>query len=228
MRTRILTVTSSAQVARNLADELQWDYAVTWCRSPDDIAVDAAVQFDLVVLDMSRNSDAGLRFVKQVRLEGDIPILAMCPAIESALKSAVLRAGADGILAPTVGSEELLARIEAHLRRPVFRRSGPLSNGGIVLDLDARRCEVQGEETALTRIEFDLLAAMISRRGATLTRAWLAKNVLHDRSRSAERNLDTHVSHLRRKLGTEGGEIETVRGTGFRLRAAPERASPDR
>ena len=97
----------------------------------------------------------------------------------------------------------------------------------MVVDLDARLCTVRGGEVKLTRIEFDLLAALVLRRGATVARRWLATNVLQDSVKSAERNLDAHVSHLRRKLGPAGAMLKTVRGSGFRMSGPSERASPE-
>ena len=93
-------------------------------------------------------------------------------------------------------------------RRPGHRSRGPAA------------CTVGGEAVELTRVEFDLLAALARRPGAAITRAWLVENVLDPERDGTERTLDVHVSRLRKKLGRRGrGCVATVWGVGYRLDA---------
>ena len=76
---------------------------------------------------------------------------------------------------------------------------------------------VDGAAVDLTRVEFDLIAALASRPGAAVSRAWLVEHVLDSARDGGERTLDVHVSRLRRKLGRAGALIATVWGVGYRL-----------
>src|SRR5262249_44173522 len=92
--------------------------------------------------------------------------------------------------------------------------------GSICLDLGLFTAQAKGRELPLTRLEFDLLAYMMQHAGRVVSQEELAARVLRS-AYSAESSLvRVHVSHLRRKLGTSGQMIETVRGRGFRFREA--------
>ena len=91
--------------------------------------------------------------------------------------------------------------------------------GELAIDLAGRGVRVADEAVELTRVEFDLLAALARRPGAAITRAWLVENVLDPERDGTERTLDVHVSRLRKKLGTAGAAIATVWGVGYRLDA---------
>jgi two-component system response regulator MtrA len=112
--------------------------------------------------------------------------------------------------------EELVERVRARLRRPLLQRQSLVEAGPLQVDLDSREVRVLGKPVELTRVEFDLLAALARRRGASVTRQWLAEHVLDPEREGTERTLDVHVSRLRRKLGP-GKHIETVWGIGYRL-----------
>jgi two-component system response regulator MtrA len=112
--------------------------------------------------------------------------------------------------------------VRARLRRPVLQRAGALSFGPLDLDVAGRRAEVDGEEVALTRVEFDLLAALAKRPGTAVPRDWLAEHVLDPERDGTERTLDVHVSRLRKKLGAAGRQVVTVWGIGYRLDATGE------
>jgi len=123
--------------------------------------------------------------------------------------------------------EELLARVEARLRRPEMRQTARVEVGRLVLDLEARTAAVDGEAVALTRLEFDLLAALARKPGAAVSRSWLVDHVLDAERDGADRTLDVHVSRIRRKLGPAARQLATVWGVGYRLEphAMPEEPS---
>ncbi len=83
--------------------------------------------------------------------------------------------------------------------------------------MDARRVRVASAEVELTRVEFDLLAALARRQGSAVPRAWLVEHVLDPDREGTERTLDVHVSRLRKKLGSCGRHVATVWGVGYRL-----------
>jgi two-component system response regulator MtrA len=180
-----------------------------------------ANSFSLMILDLMLPGAHGLDVLKDLRRGSDLPVLVLSARNDTTDKVRALQLGADDYVTKPFWPQELLARIHARLRRPVLQRSGVLEAGDLVIDLAGRKARVRGEEVELTKVEFDLLAALAKRPGAAVSRSWLAENVL-DRDRDGtERTLDVHVSRLRKKLGPCGERVATVWGVGYRLEVSP-------
>jgi two-component system OmpR family response regulator/two-component system response regulator MprA len=144
-------------------------------------------------------------------------MLTALDAVEDRVKG--LRAGADDYLPKPFAFDELLARIEALLRR--VDRSGSadvLQDGPLRVDPAAQACTYDGEEVSLTPTEFDLLAYLMARRGQALSRDTIHRDVWgHDFDRGTNL-IDVYVNYVRRKLDDVGcpSPIDTVRGVGYR------------
>lgn len=136
---------------------------------------------------------------------------------ETRIKVRALQLGGDDYLTKPFWPEELIARVEARLRRPTVDRHDRVQAGGLMLDFTARRLSLDGREIELTKVEFDLLAEIARRQGAAIQRIWLAEKVLDPLRAGTDRTLDVHVSRLRKKLGPYGGCIATVWGVGYRF-----------
>ncbi len=115
---------------------------------------------------------------------------------------------------------ELVLRVKAVLRRGLAIEVESLSVGRIRIDPPRHRCYVDGEEVALTPIEFKLLAYLMARPGRVQSRERLMADVWSANA-TESRTLDMHVLRLRDKLGQARAQLETVRGVGFRLVDAP-------
>jgi DNA-binding response OmpR family regulator len=172
---------------------------------------------DVVLLDMGLPDRDGLAVCRGIREISRVPILAVTGrgAVEARIRG--LRSGADDYIVKPFLVEELLARMDAVLRRTRGLGVAPtVVAGDVEVDLSRRSVTVAGEPVTLARKEFDLLAALARREGAVVARDELLDEVWGSVDASARRTLEAHVGLVRSKLGRPGA-IVTVRGVGYRL-----------
>jgi two-component system response regulator MtrA len=220
MADRVLVVEDDERLGRQVVDSLaEAGYDPHWIREGRAVTPDAIEGASLVVLDLMLPGEHGLDVLKRLRRTSDVPVLVLSARNETADKVRALKLGADDYVTKPFWPDELLARVAARLRRPALQRSTLVRSGGLSVDLDQRRVSVGGAPVDLTRVEFDLLAALARRLGSAVSRAWLAENVLDPDREGGERTLDVHMSRLRKKLGAAAGAIATVWGVGYRLEA---------
>ena len=171
----------------------------------------------LVVLDVMMPGPDGLQICRKIR--GRVPILLLTARSSDIDKIAGLRLGADDYVTKPFNPDELVARVEAILRRV---RSGPevqlgrIELGHLVMDLDRREATIGGEVVSFTPKEFDLLATFARFPNVVLDRDRLL-DLAWGTSFYALRTVDVHVARIREKLKGSGLRIETVWGTGYRL-----------
>jgi DNA-binding response OmpR family regulator len=164
----------------------------------------------------------GFDVCRQLRERSDVPIIIVTARGEEADRVVGLELGADDYVVKPFALRELIARIRAVTRRTGSSRGGddePVRVGGLTVDERARRASLDGHELQLTPKEFDLLAALARDPGAAISRRRLLEDVWETSWYGSAKTIDVHVASLRRKL-EDPGWIETVRGVGFRLRAA--------
>jgi DNA-binding response OmpR family regulator len=173
---------------------------------------------DLVLLDMGLPDQDGLALARQIRQLATVPIIAVTARRDEASVVSALRAGVDDYVTKPYRLAELMARIDAVMRRFGHAVPVPVEQvGDVRLDHGARRVWAGEVEVSLTRKEFDLLAALVQAGGDAITREALMESIWDTSWIGASRTLDVHVSALRTKLGRPG-LIETVRGIGYRIR----------
>jgi two-component system response regulator MtrA len=215
---KVLVVEDDERLGRQVADTLaEAGYEPVWIRDGRSVAREHVEGASLVVLDLMLPGEHGLDILKRLRKESDVPVLVLSARNETADKVRALKLGADDYVTKPFWPDELLARVAARLRRPALQRSSTVRAGDLTVDLDQRRVAVGGEPVDLTRVEFDLLAALARRHGAAVSRVWLAEHVLDPEREGGERTLDVHMSRLRKKLGAAAAAIATVWGVGYRL-----------
>ena len=215
---KVLVVEDDERLGRQVADTLaEAGYEPVWIRDGRSVAREQFEDASLVVLDLMLPGEHGLDILKRLRQESDVPVLVLSARNETSDKVRALKLGADDYVTKPFWPDELLARVAARLRRPALQRSSTVRAGDLTVDLDQRRVVVGSEPVDLTRVEFDLLAALARRHGAAVSRAWLAEHVLDPEREGGERTLDVHMSRLRKKLGGAAAAIATVWGVGYRL-----------
>ncbi|MGW2013555.1 winged helix-turn-helix domain-containing protein [Streptomyces sp. NPDC001927] len=181
-------------------------------------ALNAHHEADLVLLDLDLPDLDGLEVCRGIRTVSDTPIITVTARGNELDRVLGLQAGSDDYLVKPYGFRELLARIEAVMRRsaPRTRTAHAISHGPLHIDASTREVTLDGDAVELTRKEFDLLHLLAMRPGAVVSRRQLMAQIWDDTWSRRGRTIDTHVSSLRGKLGSSSWII-TVRGVGFRL-----------
>ena len=176
---------------------------------------------DLLVLDLMLPEISGYEVLRRLRRAGgDMPVLIITAKGEEADKVQGFRLGADDYVVKPVGVLELLARVEALLRRTQPKATKAVYRfGDLEVDGDRRTVAINGAEIELSPLEFDLLNTLAQRRGNLVSRAELLKEVWGYRSNIESRTVDTHIAKLRAKIDRgDKSRIVTVRKKGYRLR----------
>jgi two-component system KDP operon response regulator KdpE len=157
---------------------------------------------DLVVLDLGLPDLDGVEVCRQMRQASSVPILVLSARGAEGDKVAALDAGADDYVTKPFGSEELLARIRAALRRSdsAATTSGPIVRGALVIDRDRFRVLRDGEEVRLTPKEFELLTYLAQHPGRVLTHRTLLKAIWGPHATDQPEHLRVLVGSLRKKI----------------------------
>ena len=234
MGRRILVVEDEATIADAVAARLRSEgYEVTVAR--DGLAgVDLAGTWhpDLVLLDLMLPGLDGLEVCRRIQKDRHVPVLMVTARDDDTDLVVGLAVGADDYLTKPFSMRELVARVQALLRRVDALAGQPpvpdLHIGDTDIDVAGRRVYQRGELIHLTPTEFDLLVALVERPGRVLTRERLLVEVWGYRDGSGARTVDSHVRALRRKLGDD--VVRTVHGVGYALGETepdePARAEP--
>src|SRR4051794_27829284 len=174
--------------------------------------------YDLVILDVMLPKMDGFEVLRQIRRRSAIPVIMLTARTEPQDKIQGLNAGADDYLAKPFSPDELLARIQAVLRR-VGRGSvlkpDVIETNGVKLNPGTREVFRGGVPVDVTSIEFEILEVLIRSAGQVVSRDDLARFLYNRQANPLERALDVHVSHLRKKLERRRRLIRTVRGVGY-------------
>ncbi|MEP6719696.1 MAG: response regulator transcription factor [bacterium] len=183
--------------------------------------------FSIVVLDVMLPGLNGFEVLRRIRAGSKVPVLMLTARGDDVDRIVGLEIGADDYLPKPFNPRELVARIQAILRRsqastaPQQRaqdQPGTVTAGDVELDLGTRVGRRNGEVVELTAVEFDLLEKLLRAAGRIITREELSQEVLGRSTSPFDRSIDMHISNLRKKLGHQQGEVErikTVRGVGY-------------
>lgn len=223
MERRVLLVEDEPGLQMTLSDRIRDEgYDVeTAVNGLEGFKKAAANSFDLIILDVMLPLKSGLDVCRDLRQrEIETPILMLTARTQTFDKVVGLKIGADDYLTKPFEVTELLARMEALLRRPGLRSSAIYQFGSI--RFDARRTELlrEGKRLLLSAREFQLLQYFIEHRGETVPREELLRIVWGYESAPATRTVDVHVAWLRQKIEEDPKQpkwIVTVHGLGYRF-----------
>ena len=230
---RVLVVDDEADIVALVAYHLaKSGYRVSTAASgPDALETARRERPALVVLDLMLPGLSGYEVLEQLRAGDatrDIAVLMLTARREEQDRIRGLSLGAADYLTKPFSPPELVRRVAAILRRVGASGAGAsnkLVAGPLEIDTAAHVVRVEGEPVELTPTEFKLLLTLAERRGRVQARAHLLQTVWDAAPDIQTRTVDMHVQRLRAKLGVAGDLVETVRGFGYRLRAAPARGA---
>jgi DNA-binding response OmpR family regulator len=224
---RILIVEDNPDLAFGLRNNLEIEgYTIdTAADGLSGLERARAWQPDLIILDLMMPGLDGFRVLRTLREEGiETPVVILSAHGQEADKVRGFRMGADDFVTKPFSLLELLARVEAVLRRAATLPKGAAADvmrfGAIEIEPNAQRVMRLGKDVALTPREFALLMALVRRNGAVVSRQQLLREVWGHHREVMSRTVDTHIAELRRKLEDDPSQprhILTVRKTGYRL-----------
>jgi two-component system KDP operon response regulator KdpE len=224
---RVLVVEDERHIVRALKIILRNEgYAVEPAETKADaLASLAAHPPDAVVLDLVLPDGQGVEIVEDVRRWSRLPIVVLSAVGDEREKVRALDAGADDYITKPFGTDELLARLRAVLRRSSEAGGSPrLELGDLTIDLADRRVTRRDEEVHLTPIEFDLVRVLAQHHGRLVTHRQLLQEVWGPEYGEETHYLRVHVAHIRAKLEPDPARPQyliTEPGVGYRLRDQP-------
>ncbi len=225
---RVLVVDDEVALAELVRGYLaQVGHEVTVCHTgPDAVQQARAVRPDVIVLDLGLPGLDGIEVARQVRTFSDC-YLVMLTARDDEVDTLVgLSVGADDYITKPFSPRELVARVQAMLRRPRTPSDGTVAEapdlrfGALRIDVAGREVHLDAEPIPLTRTEFDLLATLAARPRRAFGRRRLVEEVWGENWVGDEHLVDVHIGHIRRKLGDDPARpryVRTVRGVGYRM-----------
>jgi two-component system alkaline phosphatase synthesis response regulator PhoP len=223
---RILIIEDNADLAFGLRTNLEVQgYDVELAQDGlEGLRIAQQIAVDLIILDLMLPTLGGIDVLKKLRkTDNKTPVLILTAKGNEVDKVMGLRLGADDYVTKPFGLMELMARVEALLRRVAVSGNGSRRNyqfGSVEIETESRRVTREGVEIDLTPKEYGLLLALIERDGAVASRIELMSEIWGHSSAVVSRTVDTHVAELRRKLEKDPSQprfIVTVRKTGYRL-----------
>jgi len=223
---RVLVCDDEPQIARALRVVLrEAGFDVVLAATAADALDRAAISPpEAAIIDLVLPDDDGVEVCRRLREWSDMPLLVLSALGDEENKVRALEAGADDYVTKPFGPRELVARLQAALRRAGAGNDAPAVRvDGLEVDLAARVVRRSGEEIHLTPIEFDLLRVLTRNRGRLLTHRFLLTEVWGPGYAEDTPTLRTHIANLRRKIepadDAEPRLILTDPGIGYRLRA---------
>lgn len=219
----VLLIEDDSAIAEEIVGELMGHGFEVRHEETGDAGLTSALtgEAHVMVVDRLLPGMDGLSVIEAVRQHGirtPVLVLSALSAVDDRVTG--LKAGGDDYLTKPFAMEELMARVEALLRRPDDTRSTTLRVGPLSMDLIERRVWRDGREIELLPREFRLLEYLMRRPGQVLTRSMMLEDVWQYRFIPRTNLVDVHIGKLRRKVDAPGEEplIRSIRGTGFLLR----------
>nr|WP_065868355.1 response regulator transcription factor [Streptococcus mutans] len=216
--TRILVIDDDADILTLIKNTLQLqNYLVKTFVSANQVDRSKLADYDLILLDIMMPDVDGLSFCRDIRNLVDCPILFLTAKSQEADVVTGLSYGADDYICKPFGVQELLARVDAHLRRERREHHASLVLEPIRFDLSAKRVTAKGKRLDLTKSEYEICELLAKRRGQVFSKDQLYDYLYAYEERGTPAAIAEHIKNIRAKFRTIGLEpIETVWGIGYK------------
>lgn len=221
--TKILMIEDDFMIAESTLTLLRYhQFEVEWVNNGvDGLSLLTKHNFDLVLLDLGLPMMDGMQVLRQIRQRSVLPVLIISARDQLQNRVDGLNQGADDYLIKPYEFDELLARINALLRRghaetsQLKNQSQLLKNGDLVLDVEQHLATFKGQQIELSNREWAILIPLVSHPNKIFSKANLEDKLYDFDSEVTSNTIEVYVHHLRAKLGKDF--IRTIRGLGYRL-----------
>ena len=226
VKSKILIVEDERKIAELIADFLELDGFDTKIVSDGGIAIQELKAFEpnCVVLDLMLPNKDGLTICKEIREFSNVPIIMLTAKIDEIDRLKGLKGGADDYVCKPFSPKELVARVEAILRREqtyrTVAKNETFEYKQIKLDIDEFSCYVDDTLITLTPVEFRLLLALVKAPKTVLSRDQLMSHCYQDGRVVSDRTIDSHMKNVKQKLSvklTNDTVIQAVYGIGYKI-----------
>ena len=221
---KVLVVDDAPEIVRLTRDYLEHAgfVVVSAGNGVDALRLARTERPDLVVLDLGLPGRDGLDVTRELRRDGNVPIVMLTARSDETDKLVGLELGADDYVTKPFSAKELVARVRAVLRRSLAAQEPHerVSAGAVEVDVQRMRVTVSGRPVDLTPTEFQIVLALARQPGRVFTRSQLLDSVHGEAFEAYERAIDAHVKNIRRKIEPDPRAprfIETVFGVGYRF-----------
>ena len=224
---RVLLIEDDQRLLDTLAAHLrEAGYAVDASRDGiEGLYLGEEFPIDLAIIDLGLPEMPGLDVIRELRSRGrDFPILVLTARSEWQDKVAGLEAGADDYLTKPFHIEELMARVNALMRRSGGHARPRIQLGPVTVDLSSQRVYLNGDEIELTTFEYKVLNYLVMHPGEVVTKTDLSEHIYEEDADRDSNVIEVFIGRLRRKIDPDGtlNPIETLRGRGYRLVLEPD------
>jgi two-component system, cell cycle response regulator CtrA len=224
---RVLLVEDNKETAQSINLMLKSEGLNVYTTERGEEGIDLAkmYDYDIILLDLNLPDMPGyevLRSLHMSRVAIPILILSGLASIEDKIRG--LGLGADDYLPKPFHRDELVARIHAIVRRSKGHAQSRITTGDLVVNLDAKKAELNGEPIRLTGKEYEILELLALRKGSTMTKEMFLNHLYGGLDEPEAKIIDVFICKLRKKLSASGGHdyIETIWGRGYTLREPAE------
>jgi two-component system, cell cycle response regulator CtrA len=224
---RVLLVEDDKETAQSINLMLKTEGLNVYTTERGEEGIDLAkmYDYDIILLDLNLPDMPGyevLRSLQMARVAIPILILSGLASIEDKVRG--LGLGADDYLPKPFHRDELVARIHAIVRRSKGHAQSRITTGDLVVNLDAKNAELNGEPIRLTGKEYEILELLALRKGSTMTKEMFLNHLYGGLDEPEAKIIDVFICKLRKKLSANGGHdyIETIWGRGYTLREPAE------
>lgn len=223
MKRSILVISNNDGICHTIEDNFMVSSNTVFCARKSTQAMEMIMLtiYSLIILDITIQDMKGAILLRIIHQLSNTPILVLTKMLEIEDRIRLLDLGADDCLSWPTNIDDLIVRVEACIKKGI--RRGELKSVinrkiGLLIDPAKRYVEINGQEIALTRREFDIFYLLASNPGRVFSKEQIYAGIWEDKYIKDDSNIMSHIGRLRKKLGPESGRyIQTVWGIGYRF-----------